>query len=87
MAGASFSASNTSWNQGDLAPVEWLTQRVASVWNDRLIARRRSGEDGVFQVGFVPAPGWTVQGHFQLRSKRSAPIELVAEDVGDVVVK
>lgn len=87
VAGASFSASNTSWNQGDLAPVDWLTQRVASVWNDRLIARRRSGEDGVFQAGFVPAPGWTVQGHFQLRSKRSAPIELVAEDVGDVVVK
>ncbi|MFN9754889.1 MAG: hypothetical protein ACK58X_00605 [Planctomycetota bacterium] len=85
--GASFANNGTQTTMMDSKTADWLASRLAWSWNDELIRRARSDADGVLRVPFVPAAGWTQQGVIQLRGKRSAQLDLVAEDVGEVVVK
>jgi hypothetical protein len=85
--GAAFRVSGQQWNGGESGALVDLLRNLAMAWNDELMRRARSDADGVVRVGFVPATGWRSSGVFYARSKGSSEMELVAEDVGDVVVK
>ena len=85
--GASFASNETQTTMMDSTAADWLASRLAWSWNDELIRRARSDADGVLRVPFVPAAGWLQKGAIQLRGKSSGKLDLVAEDVGEVVVQ
>jgi hypothetical protein len=87
VAGAEFMVAGYSWEGGQDKAADRLLGLLGQSWNDTLLKRGRSGGDGTFCVGIVPAGGWVVRGSFQLRGKQSDQFKVRVGDLGDVVVK
>jgi hypothetical protein len=87
VAGVSFVVGKTTWEGGQAKATDWLLQRLGQNWNDRLLDRARSGDDGEFRVGIVPTKGWCVRGVFRRGGKQSEELELSVGDLGEFVVK
>jgi hypothetical protein len=87
VAGAEFMVAGYSWEGGQDKAADRLLGLLSQSWNDTLLKRGRSGDDGTFCVGIVPAGGWLVKGFFRLRGKQSEQFKVRVGDLGDVVVK
>jgi hypothetical protein len=87
LAGATFVVAAYSWEGHEDNALDRLSGLLSLNWNNALLQRGRSGEDGTFRVGIVAAGGWGVRGSFQLRGKQSDQFEVRVGDLGDVVVK
>ncbi|MBM3974584.1 MAG: carboxypeptidase regulatory-like domain-containing protein [Planctomycetes bacterium] len=87
VAGAGFRVSAQQWVAGESDTLVDILRDLAMAWNDELLRRARSDADGVVRVGFVVDSGSHATGTFYARGMSSAALELVAEDLGDVVVQ